>query len=151
MAIDHARIQRTVGRRMQRIDELEYRMRDALRVAVDERKRRVDTLATRLARRDVRLRLSQAASRIETARVAVLQRVRLKLSHARGALAPLRAHLDQLSPLKILERGYSIVERDGHSVKAPADAPVGSNLRVRLAGGELTARFTPNLATNEHE
>jgi exonuclease VII large subunit len=48
-------------------------------------------------------------------------------------LAPLRAHLEQLSPLKILERGYSIVEREGRIVKAPADAPVGSNVRVRLA------------------
>ncbi len=142
VTIDQSRVQRAIGRRMQRIDELEYRMRDALRAAVDRRKRALDGLATRLARRDVRLRLSQAASRIETARVAVLQRVRLRLSQARGTLGPLRAHLDQLSPLKILERGYSIVERDGHIVKAPADAPVGSNLRVRLARGEIAARVT---------
>jgi len=71
-----------------------------------------------------------------------IQRVRLRLSHARGELAPLRAHLEQLSPLKILERGYSIVEHEGRIVKAPADAPLGSDLRVRLAHGEIAARVT---------
>ena len=35
-----------------------------------------------------------------------------RLSRARGDLAPLSAHLVQLSPLKILDRGYAIVERD---------------------------------------
>ncbi|HEV8145819.1 MAG TPA: exodeoxyribonuclease VII large subunit [Bryobacteraceae bacterium] len=142
VAIDHSRVQRNIGRRMQRIDELEYRMRDALRAAIDERKRRINGLSARLARRDVRLRLSQSAHRIEAARAAVLQRVRLRLSHARGELAPLRAHLEQLSPLKILERGYSIVEHQGRIVKAPADAPLGSDLRVRLAHGEIAARVT---------
>jgi len=52
-----------------------------------------------------------------------------------------------LSPLKILDRGYAIVERAGPGerkiVKSPADAPVGSDLRVRLAAGELAARVVP--------
>jgi len=52
----------------------------------------------------------------------------------------LAAHLAQLSPLKILDRGYAIVERDGKIVKTPADAPVGSAVRVRLAAGELAAK-----------
>ena len=43
---------------------------------------------------------------------AVNQAIRLRLSRARGDLAPLAAHLAQLSPLKILDRGYAIVERE---------------------------------------
>jgi len=66
----------------------------------------------------------------------------LRLSRADGMLAPLEAHLKQLSPVKILERGYAIVEREGRVVKSPADAPVGSDVRVRLAEGELGARVT---------
>jgi exodeoxyribonuclease VII large subunit len=64
------------------------------------------------------------------------------LSRARGDLAPLSAHLVQLSPLKILDRGYAIVERDSKIVKSPADAPVGSDVRLRLAAGELAAKIT---------
>jgi len=66
----------------------------------------------------------------------------LQLSRARGDLAPLSAHLAQLSPLKILDRGYAIVEREGKIVKSPADAPVGSEVRLRLAVGELAAKIT---------
>jgi exodeoxyribonuclease VII large subunit len=58
-------------------------------------------------------------------------------------LDPLVAHLTQLSPLKILERGYAIVTNDsGHIVKQPLDAPVGSGVHVRLAKGGLGAEVT---------
>jgi exodeoxyribonuclease VII large subunit len=140
VAIDHSRVHRAIGRRMQRIDELDYRMRDALRASVEQRKRALNALATRLAQRDVRLRLSQSRARLETLGTAAFQRVRLRLSQARAVLAPLQAHLGQLSPLKILDRGYAIVERDGHIVKTPAEAPAGSKLRVRLARGEIAAQ-----------
>ncbi len=70
----------------------------------------------------------------------VTQTIRLRLSQARGTLTPLEAHLGQLSPLKILDRGYAIVEHKGAVVKSPSDAPVGSELRVRLALGDLAAK-----------
>jgi exodeoxyribonuclease VII large subunit len=72
----------------------------------------------------------------------VNQAIRLRLSRARGDLAPLAAHLAQLSPLKILDRGYAIVERDGKIVKSPADAPQGSEIQVRVAQGRFKARVT---------
>lgn len=66
--------------------------------------------------------------------------MKLRLSRASGALGPLDAHLAQLSPLKILDRGYAIAERDGKIVKSPADAPVGSDVTVRLSKGRLVTR-----------
>ena len=68
--------------------------------------------------------------------------MRLHLSRAGGRLAPLEAHLKQLSPLAILDRGYAIVERDGTIVTSPDDAPVGSEIAVRLAKGSLNAAVT---------
>jgi exodeoxyribonuclease VII large subunit len=68
-----------------------------------------------------------------------MQSMRLRLSGARGHLGPLEAHLKQLSPLTILDRGYAIVERGGRIVKVPEDAPVGSEIDVRLAAGKLKA------------
>jgi len=101
-----------------------------------------------LVQRDVRLQFAASRRRLEGCDAAVNQAIRLWLSGARGSLMPLTAHLTQLSPLKILDRGYAIVQRDGKIVKSPADAPVGSDVRVRLSVGELSAKIT---AANERE
>jgi len=139
---DPARLHRNLGRRMQRVDELDYRLRDLLRVNLDRRKRAFNATASRLARLDVRLRVAEARRRLEACEARVRQAMHRSLGRAQAALGPLEAHLKQLSPLKILERGYAIVERNGKLVKSPQDAPVGSDLRVRLAQGELGAKVT---------
>jgi exodeoxyribonuclease VII large subunit len=125
---------------MQRVDELEYALRDGVRITLGLRARALDAVAGRLGQRDVRLQFAASRRRLEACDAAVNQAIRLRLSRARGDLAPLAAHLAQLSPLKILDRGYAIVERDGKIVKSPADAPVGSDVRVRLGAGEFAAR-----------
>ena len=141
--MEPARLHRAIGRRMQRADELDYRMRDAARATLERRKRALDSVTAQLARKDVRLTLAQSRHRLEGCESKLQQRMHLTLTHAKAELAPLHAHLVQLSPLKILERGYAIVERDGKLVKAPEDAPAGSDLRVRLARGELRSRVLP--------
>src|SRR5262249_22123060 len=140
--IDTGRLHRTIGRKMQRVDEMDFRLRETMRGAVDRRKRALDSVASRLASGDVRLRLAEQRRRLETFEHLIGHTVRLRLSRAARDLTPLEAHLKQLSPVKILERGYAIVEREGRLVKSPAEAPVGSDVRVRLAEGELRARVT---------
>src|SRR6185369_14010096 len=96
VAIDSARLHRALGRRAQRIDELEYALRDGIRVALGLRGRMLDAVATRLVQRDVRLQFAQARRRLELSEAAANRAVRLKLSRARGEFAPLAAHLTQL-------------------------------------------------------
>jgi exodeoxyribonuclease VII large subunit len=141
-AMEPARLHRAIGRRMQRADELDYRLRDSARSVIERRKRLLDSLHSRLSRQDVRLRFAEARRRLEGYEAWIRQRMRLELTHAGAALSPLEAHLAQLSPLKILDRGYAIVEREGKLVKSPEDAPTGSDLRLRLAKGELAAKVT---------
>jgi exodeoxyribonuclease VII large subunit len=149
VAIDPARLHRALGQRMQRVDELEYALRDGIRIALAQRGRALDAVANRLVQRDVRLQFAEARRRLESCTVAANQAMRMQLSRSRGSLTPLTAHLTQLSPLKILERGYAIVEREGKIVKSPIDAPVGADVRVRLAAGELVAKVTS--AANERK
>jgi exodeoxyribonuclease VII large subunit len=53
------------------------------------------------------------------------------------------AHLTQLSPLKILDRGYAIVQTGaGLILNDPADAPPGTALLIRLARGLLGGQAT---------
>ena len=58
---------------------------------------------------------------------------------AAAAFEQLAAKLWQLSPLRILERGYAIVSNREGILKDAAAAPPGSRIHVRLAKGELDA------------
>ncbi len=134
-------LHRGIGRLQQRVDELEYRLRERTGTAAAVRRQRLEELIARLRSLDLRLRIAAARRRLEAADTAVLQLVRLRLTRAHGQLNPLIAHLTQLSPLKILERGYALVtDAAGRIVKEPADAPVGSEIDVRLARGEIAAQ-----------
>jgi exodeoxyribonuclease VII large subunit len=150
--MEPARLHRAMGRRLQRADEMDYRLKDAGRSVLGRRKRALDNLVSRLARMDVRLRLAEARRRLEGSESRLRQRMRSELAEARATLAPLEAHLAQLSPLKILDRGYAIVTREKAApegepqhqlVKTPEDAPAGSDVRIRLAKGELRGRVLP--------
>jgi exodeoxyribonuclease VII large subunit len=136
-------LHRSIGRRQQRVDELIYRVRDRVRDEIASRRRKFDALLVRLRRHDLRLRFAEARRRIETARASLEHRTRLRMTRSHGRLDPLVAHLTQLSPLKILDRGYAIVtNHDGAIVKVAGQAPAGSNVGIRLAQGRLTAEVT---------
>lgn len=134
-------LHRNVGRMQQRVDELDYRARGRVQSAVANRRKRLDDLAARLRSLDLRLRIARARRRLEAADAASAQLVHLRLARAHTRLNPLIAHLTQLSPVKILERGYAIVTNaDGALVKQPADAPEDSRIGIRLAQGRISAR-----------
>lgn len=140
LAVDRTRLHRAIGRQMQRVDEMDYRLRDRWRSVLDERRRALEMVTSRLGMSDVRLKMAGGRRRLGNCEAAIQQAMRLQLSRAKGRLAPMEGHLRQLSPLNILERGYAIVERDGVVVRSAAEAPVGSEIQVRLAEGAIRAR-----------
>jgi len=149
VAIDRARLHRTIGRQMQRVDELDYRLRERWRAVLAARRRALEGASARLSQMDVRLQFAAARRRLEAGDAALTQSMRLRLSRAGGRLGPLEAHLKQLSPLTILDRGYAIVEHDGKIVKAPEDSPVGSEIMVRLAKGGIDAQVTRHASNSK--
>jgi exodeoxyribonuclease VII large subunit len=132
-------LHRRVGRGLQRVDEQEYRLREAMRLALEARSRGRRGLHERLRRFDVGPRLAAAARRLEAADARAAQAIRLRLARRRSRLEQLAAQLSQLSPLRILERGYAIVSNQSGILKDATAAPAGSRIHVRLAQGELDA------------
>ena len=133
-------VQRKIGRAFQQMDELEYALRDRVRLALAGRAEMLDRQTARLRGLDLRLRFAAARRRLQAADAASERHLRFTLTRAHRRLEPLSAHLTQLSPLKILERGYAIVHNQaGAVVKRPEDAAAGSEIRVRLGQGNLQA------------
>ena len=136
-----ATLRRALGRRQQQTDELDSALRERMRAAALEKRRRWERAAARLAALDLRLRFAKLHRRLAAAEASAEQCVRLRLGRARAALDTRAAHLSQLSPLKILERGYAIVQNEaGAVVREPEAAPAGSAIAVRLARGSLRAK-----------
>jgi exodeoxyribonuclease VII large subunit len=144
-------LHRRIGRGLQRIDELEYRIRERMRAAVGSRERVRRGLELRLRQFDMRPRLAADRRRLETAERAAIGVIEARLARRRGALDRIAAKLGELSPLRILERGYAIVSNETGILKDAANAPEGSQIRVRLARGALDAAvIRTRMNTDEH-
>jgi exodeoxyribonuclease VII large subunit len=128
-----------LGRAQQRIDDMGYRLRERIRAATGLRERQRRALDARLRRFDVRPRLAGGCRRMEAARTAADRYVRMRLALRRSAWERAAAKLGELSPLRILERGYAIVSNDDGVLKDAAAAPPRSRIQVRLARGRLRA------------
>ncbi|MCS7315927.1 MAG: exodeoxyribonuclease VII large subunit [Bryobacterales bacterium] len=131
---------RRLGRAFQRVDELDFRLRELAQGQLQARRRRLEALQARLRMQDLRWRFSEVRRRLQAARQALEARMRERLAGMRARLEPLVAQLSQLSPLRVLERGYAIVQDEaGRVVKDASEAPPATRLHVRLARGRLRA------------
>ncbi len=134
---------RAIGRRLQRIDDSTRRLRDTMREQVEARHRTCRSLEARLRHFDLRPKLARDRRRLESANQTLEQLLRMQMLRRAGRIDSLAAKLSQLSPLRILDRGYAIVTNDaGQIVNASGMAPVKSNISVRLASGHLEAKVT---------
>ena len=103
---------------------------------------RVDDLAFRLeqagrSRAFVRTR----AHRVELCEQRLSATIHQRLKKWHQAFAGIAHTLDALSPLAVLERGYSIcLTGDGHVVRSAETVEIGTDVRVRLHQGELSAK-----------
>jgi len=119
------------------------RMHQSLRLRLAEARRRLQATTSRIMRRDVRLRLARAWQRIDACDARMAELMRARLARARGRVDLANAHLTQLSPVKILDRGYAIVQTGaGLILKDPADSPPGTALLIRLARGVIRGQAT---------
>jgi exodeoxyribonuclease VII large subunit len=139
-----------INRAQQRTDELDYALRTRLTRTLHLRRQRLQQLDARLRARDLRVRLAQAGERLRAASRALTEALRRRVDAARREHGPLASRLEALSPLRVLERGYSIVQtEDGRIVKRAADAPAGTQIRVRMHEGRLDAEVRASRPDSE--
>jgi exodeoxyribonuclease VII large subunit len=95
--------------------------------------------------RRLRLAMRQDVARQRPALASLWQRLQVSgprtIAHAQHRLQLAARGLHAVSPLATLDRGYAIVEdaETGKVLVDAADATVGGDIRARLASGELTA------------
>lgn len=127
--------------------ELDAAVDGLLARAADTVVRRQASAADRLARVDPARALvagmaTAARNRCEraAARLALVHPAR-RTAWASERLAAARRHVEALSPVRVLERGYAVVrDADGHVVREAAAVAPGQVLEIEVARGRFPAR-----------
>ncbi|HLH03376.1 MAG TPA: exodeoxyribonuclease VII large subunit [Bryobacteraceae bacterium] len=124
----------------QKTDDLDARLHAALRTRLEQHRRILKHLDDRLQRSNLQLRFAQIRHRAELLNERLRKATERKLWNARAREQKAGLHLQQLSPLAILERGYAIVEKpDGTIVRSSAQTTPGDEIHVRVHEGDLRA------------
>lgn len=118
------------------------RLQVILRRRINQRSQRLDELDARLARQDVRRKFHEAKLRLERLDTAALHAIRKYVTRLRPKVESLEASVRHLSPLRVLERGYAILESPHGIVRSANSVAEGDPLKVRVADGEFKAVVT---------
>ncbi|HEX3572415.1 MAG TPA: exodeoxyribonuclease VII large subunit [Acidobacteriaceae bacterium] len=136
-----------IGRRGQRVDELDRRLETVLTVRLRAAADRVSELRSRVERQNPTVKLVVARRRLESAQECIERLAVSTISMRTTRLEHASARLQALSPLAVLSRGYALVYGpDGALLRNAANAKLGDTIRARFANGSLDAQVT---RTNE--
>ena len=121
-----------------RIQECKLRLRNAILRDLATRKNLLSHVAARVI--SPRDRLREQAQRCDELSLRLERAFRVRLEKRRAFLEQLTGKLDALSPLRVLERGYSIV-RDATQekiIRSRSEISTGQRLEIRFHDGSHT-------------
>ena len=122
---------------------LEERAVKAFRKRLDYATQRARDAQRELAATDLRVPVRFAATRALTLEQRLGQAIDRQLERRRHELTMHSGHLEMLSPLNVLGRGYAIAKDAGGRLVTEAHGLVaGDNLRLRFADGEVGCEVT---------
>lgn len=122
----------------ERLDHLAGRLIHGGRQALQARTGRLGELELRLMRRQPGQRIQALEARLAGLNTGMTHRMERILAAHDAQLRRLAGHLNVLSPLATLERGYAIVENEaGKTVTRAAEVSVGDSVTLRMRDGRL--------------
>lgn len=123
----------------QRADEMTSRLALGLRARLEQSRKRYTAAHLRIFRFDFRARISALKIRLERRSTELGKRIERLARIKRERLEKLRVQLEERSPLKVLERGYSIVtDATGAVLRDATAVALGDSLSIQLHKGRLT-------------
>lgn len=127
------------------IGEARARMSSALRGWVDRERAQLEAIRSRPALRDPMRPIDERRDEVTRHLATIRRDINYLMSQETAQVAALRAQVAALGPSATLARGYAVVQvlpRDGSGpevVMSYEQAPPGSQLRIRVGDGSITA------------
>jgi len=120
-----------------RLDSLEERLRASAERAVEERRRALESHERFLKRAPV---VEEYTQRVDELSEALERGATDAVEDARTDVEEQARLLESVSPLRVLSRGYSVVESEQGVVESVEEVSKGDALTVRLKDGDVEAR-----------
>lgn len=121
-----------------RNDDLVERLQMATDRVLSERRYKLKILDQRLG--SPQELISRRAKELEYLSQRLQKGLVVSLERKKALLGRWLSVLDSLSPLKVVERGYSIVKKENEVIKSSTQVKSGDLLQITLAQGQLEAR-----------
>ena len=127
----------------QRVDEQVQRLGELVEAKLHEFRSRFTDARARMASFDLRVRLEAMRLRTEHRAGELRLRIERLLTQKRQRFERLMLQLDERSPLRVLERGYSIAyDSSGTVLRSVEGVSAGEEISLRLARGKLFTNVT---------
>jgi exodeoxyribonuclease VII large subunit len=153
LRLDNVSPRRRLPSHRQELDLRAERLRGALLAALTVKRRRLDAAAARLRVASPGQRLALERERLAGHRQRLSRLLEGTFADRRQQVRSRRDQLAALSPLRVLERGYSITtdQATGAVLSDAAAVRPGQRLRTRLARGAVVSTVEPGGSTGRDE
>ncbi|MED4751195.1 exodeoxyribonuclease VII large subunit [Brevibacillus choshinensis] len=132
--------QRRLEEAAERLDRAQLRIKQSMKHLLTLRGERYERLAQQIKRYRLADQIGERRKQVLTVRARLDERMRRRLTEQQMTFSARVAQLDALSPLKVMQRGFSLVYAGGQIVKSVEQFASGDELVVRLSDGSATAR-----------
>lgn len=121
------------------LDSLEYSLCFSIKKYIENEEIHLDNLEKQLSFFSPENKIKALESKTELLEKNLKEKMNARISFEENKLTSYAARLDSLSPLKVMKRGYSVVEKDGISVVSADSLKSGDNVRIIFCEGEKNA------------
>ena len=125
---------------MEKVNQLRAEMTEAVVAKLNAIKIRLASFSPENAKAQLENRLNRRRMMLDSHTVELQHGIQNLLNQRKSKAELLRHKLDALSPLAVLDRGYSIVtDKDGKTLKSTKQAKPGDNISITLSDGRILA------------
>ena len=125
---------------MEKVNQLRSDMTEAMVAKLNAVKLRLASFSPENARAQLENRLNRRRMMLDSLSTDMQHSIHNLLNQRKAKADLLRHKMEALSPLAVLDRGYSIVtDKDGRTLKSVSQANAGDNITIRLSDGRILA------------
>ena len=125
---------------MEKVNQLRADMTEAVVAKLNAVKLRLASFSPENAKAQLENRLNRRRMQLDSLSTDMQHSMQNLLNQRKAKTELLRHKLEALSPLAVLDRGYSIVtDKDGRTLKSITQANAGDNITIRLSDGRILA------------